>query len=56
MAGRVLLIGLDAAEPRLIEQWIDDGSARGAPLRGRGDYARMRSTAYWLVGRLVDLL
>jgi predicted AlkP superfamily phosphohydrolase/phosphomutase len=48
---RVLLIGLDAAEPRLIERWIDDGSLPTLrSLREQGAYTRLRSTADWLVG------
>jgi len=51
MAGQVLLIGLDAAEPRLIEQWIADGSLPTLrALRAGGLYTRLRSTADWLVG------
>lgn len=51
MSGRLLLIGLDAAEARLIEQWTDDGSLPVLrALRERGVYTRLRSTADWLVG------
>jgi predicted AlkP superfamily phosphohydrolase/phosphomutase len=51
MTRRVLLIGLDAAEPRLIEQWTEDGSLPTlCTLRREGAYARLRSTAGWLVG------
>lgn len=40
------MIGLDAAEPRLIERWMDDGTMpvlRG--LRARGTYGRLNSSA-----------
>jgi predicted AlkP superfamily phosphohydrolase/phosphomutase len=51
MTRPVQLIGLDAAEPRLIEQWTDDGSLPTLrTLRREGAYARLRSTADWLVG------
>lgn len=47
----VLLIGLDAAEVRLIEQWMADGTLpRLAALRSRGAYGHLASTADWLVG------
>jgi predicted AlkP superfamily phosphohydrolase/phosphomutase len=50
-SGRVLLIGLDAAEPRLIEEWIADGSLPVlAALKQRGAYGRLRSSAEWLAG------
>jgi predicted AlkP superfamily phosphohydrolase/phosphomutase len=42
----VLMIGLDAAEPRLIERWMEDGTLpvlRG--LRDRGTYGRLSSSA-----------
>lgn len=48
---RVLMIGLDAAEPALIERWADDGSLPHlAGLRERGTYGRLASSARWLVG------
>src|SRR5262245_23554134 len=51
MARRVLMIGLDAAEPSLVERWIDDGSLPALrELRRAGTYGRLRSTADWLVG------
>jgi predicted AlkP superfamily phosphohydrolase/phosphomutase len=50
-APRVVLIGLDAAEPRLIEQWMEDGSLPALrALRDRGAYGRLRSSADWLAG------
>jgi predicted AlkP superfamily phosphohydrolase/phosphomutase len=48
---RVVLIALDAAEPRLIEQWMGDGSLPHLrALRGRGAYGRLASSADWLAG------
>jgi predicted AlkP superfamily phosphohydrolase/phosphomutase len=48
---RVLMILLDAAEPRLIEQWIADGSLPAMQeLRARGVYGRLESSADWLGG------
>ena len=45
------MIGLDAAEPRLIERWTDDGSLPAlARLRREGAYGRLSSSADWLVG------
>lgn len=45
------MIALDAAEPRLIEQWIADGSLPNlARLRARGAHGRLASTADWLAG------
>jgi predicted AlkP superfamily phosphohydrolase/phosphomutase len=47
----VLMIGLDAAEPSLIEQWINDGSLQNLKrLRARGSYSRLASSADWLAG------
>jgi predicted AlkP superfamily phosphohydrolase/phosphomutase len=47
----VLMIALDAAEPRLVEQWIDDGTLPNLKsLRARGIYGRLASTADWLAG------
>ncbi len=43
---QVLVIGLDAAEPSLIEQWMDDGTLPNLKgLRDRGAYGRLASTA-----------
>lgn len=48
---RVLMVALDAAEPRLIEQWIADGVLPNLErLRARGGYGRLASTADWLAG------
>ncbi len=50
-APRVLLIGLDAAEPRLVEQWMADGTLPTLrALRERGGYGRLGSSADWLAG------
>jgi len=51
MSTPLLLIGLDAAEPRLIEQWIAEGSLPNLRrLRERGAYGRIASSADWLAG------
>ncbi len=48
---RVLMIGLDAAEPALVERWMDDGTLPHlAGLRARGSYRRLASSAAWLAG------
>jgi predicted AlkP superfamily phosphohydrolase/phosphomutase len=48
---RLLMIGLDAAEPSLVERWIADGTLPHlAALRARGAYGRLGSTASQLVG------
>lgn len=48
---RVLMIGLDAAEPSLIERWTSDGSLPNLrALRDRGVYTRLKSPSEWLVG------
>jgi len=48
-ASRVLLIGLDAAEPRLVERWMTDGSLPNLRrLRDSGSYGRLASTADWI--------
>lgn len=48
---RVLMIGLDAAEPSLIEAWTGDGTLRHIQhLMERGVYSRLGSTADWLSG------
>lgn len=47
----VLMIGLDAAEPRLIEQWTEDGTLPNLKsLREQGAYGRLASSADWLTG------
>lgn len=51
ITSRLLWIALDAAEPRLIERWTEDGSLPHlAALRERGAYGRLASSAHWLVG------
>lgn len=48
---KLLAIALDAAEPELIEKWIDDGSLKNlAALRIKGTYGRLHSSAEWLAG------
>ena len=48
---RVLMVALDACEPRLVEQWMNNGSLPNLQrLRGRGCYGRLASTADWLAG------
>ena len=48
---RVLMIGLDAADPALIERWLADGTLPHlARLRARGSYRRLASSAAWLAG------
>ena len=48
---RVLMIGLDAAEASLVDQWIEAGSLPHLrALREGGTSARLRSSAEWLVG------
>lgn len=48
---RVLMIALDAAEPRLIERWTADGSLPTLKrLREQGVYGRLDSSADWLGG------
>lgn len=50
-AKRVLVIALDAAEPRLIERWTADGSLPTLKrLREQGVYGRLSSSADWLGG------
>lgn len=50
-ARRLVLIALDAAEPRLIERWMEDGSLPNLKaLRERGAYGRLASSADWLAG------
>lgn len=51
MPARILMIGLDAAEPELVERWTGDGSLPTLrALRERGSFGRLASTAEWLVG------
>jgi predicted AlkP superfamily phosphohydrolase/phosphomutase len=50
-AAPVLMIALDAAEPELLERWMDDGSLPNLKrLRAGGAYGRLASTADWLAG------
>jgi predicted AlkP superfamily phosphohydrolase/phosphomutase len=45
------MIGLDAAEPRLVERWMDDGTLPNLRrLRERGAYGRLASSAEYLAG------
>ncbi len=47
----VLMIGIDAAEATLVEQWTADGTLPNlAKLRERGGYGQLASTADWLAG------
>ncbi len=48
---KVLAIGLDAAEPSLIERWMNEGYLKNlASLCLKGTYGRLNSSADWLVG------
>lgn len=48
---RLLMLGVDAGEARLVEQWTADGSLPHlARLMRRGAYGRLASSADWLVG------
>ena len=50
-ASRVLMIGLDAADPVLVEQWLEDGTLPNlAALRRSGTYGRLKSSARYLAG------
>ena len=47
----IVMIGLDAAEPRLLEQWMSEGTLPNLlRLRNQGGYGRLQSTADWLAG------
>lgn len=47
----VLLLGLDAGDPALVERWTDDGTLRHlARLRSEGTYGRLDSAARYLAG------
>ncbi|MGH7571809.1 MAG: alkaline phosphatase family protein [Gemmatimonadota bacterium] len=49
--GRILMIGLDAADSGLVDRWIDDGTLPNLrALRGRGLRARLKTTARDLAG------
>jgi predicted AlkP superfamily phosphohydrolase/phosphomutase len=48
---RVLMLGLDAADPLLIERWTEDGTLPHlARLKQAGTYGRLESSARWLAG------
>lgn len=48
---KVLVIALDAAEPDLIEKWMNEGYLKNlASLRSRGAFGKLSSTADWLAG------
>jgi predicted AlkP superfamily phosphohydrolase/phosphomutase len=48
---KVLAIGLDAAEPALIEKWMKEGYLKNlSKLHSKGSYGRLSSSADWLVG------
>ena len=48
---KVLAIGLDAADPTLIEKWMAEGYLKNlSSLRSKGTYGRLSSSADWLVG------
>ncbi len=48
---KVLAIALDAAEPSLVEKWIEEGYLNNlAALRKKGQFGRLSSTAEWLAG------
>lgn len=47
------MVALDAAEPALIERWMDEGSLPNlARLRQRGCYGRLDSSADWMAGSI----
>lgn len=48
---KVLAIALDAAEPDLIEKWMDEGHLTNlAALRAKGTFGKLSSSADWLAG------
>jgi predicted AlkP superfamily phosphohydrolase/phosphomutase len=48
---KVLMIALDGAEPRLIEQWMDEDALPNLKrLYSKGAYGRLQSSADWLAG------
>lgn len=48
---RLLLVGLDAAEPSLVEKWCDEGALPNLTrLRESGCYGRLATVAPWLTG------
>ena len=47
----LLMIGLDAADPVLVDQWIGEGRLPNlASLRARGTEMRLETAARYLVG------
>lgn len=45
------MIALDAAEPSLVERWMEEGHLPNlSRLRDEGSYGRLRSSAEWLAG------
>jgi predicted AlkP superfamily phosphohydrolase/phosphomutase len=50
-SSRVLMIALDGAEPRLVEQWMSEGLLPNLKrLNSKGAYGRLQSSADWLAG------
>jgi predicted AlkP superfamily phosphohydrolase/phosphomutase len=48
---KLLAIGLDAADPELIEKWTDDGTLPNLKrMRAAGAYGRLATPVYWLAG------
>lgn len=48
---RVLMIGLDAADPEVVERWMEDGTLPHlAALRRRGVFGRLASSAKYVAG------
>lgn len=48
---RLLMLALDAAEPRLVEKWSEEGHLPNLRrLRERGRYGRLGSSARWFAG------
>ena len=48
---KIIAIGLDAAEPGLIEKWMDEGYLKNLDsLRSKRSYGILNSSADWLVG------
>ncbi len=50
-SNKVLAIALDAAEPALIEKWMEEGDLKNlSSLRLKGSFGKLSSSADWLVG------
>jgi predicted AlkP superfamily phosphohydrolase/phosphomutase len=50
-ASPLVMIALDAAEPSLVEQWMEEGILPNLEqLRARGAYGRLATSAEWLAG------